>query len=129
MKNLLIIFTLLFSIMFSYKSFAEWSKVTISDQGNTYYVDYERIRKNNGFVYFWTMSDYLKPNYLGVFSAKVYMEGDCKLFRQKYLSDIYYNGQMGTGEITSTSNVPDKEWTYPSPNSVDEIILKSVCSR
>ena len=129
MKKLSLILTLLFSFMFSSLSFAEWTKVAESDQGNTYYVDYERIRKNNGFVYFWTMSDYLKPNYLGNFSAKVYMEGDCKLFRQKYLSDIYYNGQMGAGEITATSNVPDKEWTYPSPNSVDETFLKTVCDQ
>ena len=32
----------------------------------------------------------------------------------------------GTGDTLSQ---PDKEWRYPAPNSVDEIVLKSVCNR
>ena len=117
--------------MFSSTSFAEWTKVS-SNMGeqNTYYVDFEKVQKVDGFVYFWTLSDYLTP--IGppeTFSAIIYMQGDCNLFRTKFLSDIYYNGQMGKGERNGGSNVPDKEWTYPSTNSSDEIILKSICSR
>jgi hypothetical protein len=32
----------------------------------------------------------------------------------------------GTGD---TINKPDKEWTYPPPNSSNEEILKTVCSK
>ena len=129
MKRLTLIFIMLVSIvMFSSPSYSNWTKV-LENSGNIFYVDYNRIRKHDGFVYFWVMTDYLKPNYLGNFSSKVYKEGDCKLFRLKYLSDIYYTGQSGTGEVNSRSNKPDKEWTYPAPNTVNEYILKSVCSR
>jgi len=67
MKHLLLIFTLLFSsVFFSSPSFAEWTSVRQgageSNSGDAFYIDYDRIRKNDGFVYFWTLSDYLNPN-------------------------------------------------------------------
>jgi hypothetical protein len=63
MKTLLLIFTLLFStVMFSSTSFAGWTKVSQNVRGDTFYVDFERIRKHDGFVYFWSLNDYLKPN-------------------------------------------------------------------
>ena len=129
MKKLTLIFTLLVSTtMFSSPSYAEWTKVTENVNGTTFFVDFERIRKHDGYVYFWRLSDYLKPNSSGSFSGIIYEQGDCKLFRSKYLSDTYYTGPMGTGENNGGSNMPDKEWDYPKPNSVFEIILKKVCS-
>ena len=128
MKKLILI--LLFStVMFSSSSYAEWTKVGKNMDGNTFYVDYERIRKHDGYVYFWQLSDYLKPTSTGRLSAKTYHQGDCKLFRFKYLSDSYYIEPMGEGTPSTSSNKPDTEWTYPSPNSVAEIVLQSVCNR
>jgi hypothetical protein len=129
MKSLLTILTLVFSVMFSSTSFAEWTEVATNTSGSTYYVDLERIRKHDGFIYYWRLSDHLKPTKYGDLSSKVYHQGDCKLFRFKYLSDSYYKGKMGTGDKTGGSNKPDKEWRYPSPNSTGEYILKLVCSR
>ena len=45
MKRTLTIFTLVFTVMFSSASFAGWTKVAESVKGNTFYVDFERIRK------------------------------------------------------------------------------------
>ena len=116
--------------MFSSPAYAKWTKVGTTGGGvNTYYVDFERIRKHDGFVYFWDLRDYLKPTGTGVLSSKVYNQGDCKSFRYKYLSDSYYNQPMGNGDKTGGSNKPGKEWIYPSPNSSMETVLKSVCSR
>ena len=58
----------------------------------------------------------------------MYIQDDCKLFRFKILSVSYHKEPMGggTGEV---DNVPDKDWRYPSPKSVEETTLKSVCSR
>ena len=36
---------------------------------------------------------------------------------------------MGTGESNGGSNVPDKDWDYPHPNSVLEAVMQSVCDR
>jgi len=128
MKSLLLIFTLLFSSVFlSSTSFAEWTKVSENVDGTTYYIDFERIRKVDGFVYYWVLSDYLKPTKYGDLSDKVYHQGDCKLFRVKSLSFSYHKEPMGGG--TGDVNTLKQDWTYPSPNSSSETILKSVCSR
>jgi hypothetical protein len=130
MKKLILI--LLFStVIFSSPSYAEWTGVsegTGTNSGNFFYVDFERMRKHDGYVYWWNLTDFLKPTEYGDFSAKSYHQGDCKLFRFKKLSFSFHKEPMGggTGEMI---NKPDKEWTYPSPNSVNEIILKAVCNR
>ena len=128
MKKLLLIFTLLFStLVFSSPSYADWTKVGTSVDGDTFYVDFDRIRKHGGYVYFWQLSESVKP-VLGDLSAKFYIQGDCKLFRFKYLSYYFHTEPMGNGTPTSSGNTPDKEWRYPSPNSSHEDILKSVCN-
>jgi hypothetical protein len=126
MKNLILIFILLFStVFFISPSNAEWTKV---DEGgeNTFYVDFEIIRKHDGFVYWWELGDYLKPQ-MGYLSAKSYNQGDCELFRLKVLSYSWHKEPMGGG-TGITVNIPDN-WRYPNPKSIDEYKLKSVCSR
>ena len=59
------------------------------------------------------------------FSVKVYKQGDCKKFRFKVLTIYFYKKPMGMGK--ADYDTPDKEWTYPPPNSSIEIILKEVC--
>ena len=108
-------------------SFAEWKKIGENVDGDTHYVDFERIRKHDGYVYYWELMDLLKPTEeTGDLSAKSYIQGDCKKFRLKLLSGSSHKGSMGggTGEIDNTL---DKEWTYPPPDSLSETILKSVC--
>jgi hypothetical protein len=128
MKTLILI--LLFStVMFSSSSYAEWTKMSENVDGTTYYVDYERIRKHDGYVYWWILSDYLKPTKYGDLSTKMYKQGDCKLFRYKSLSFSHHIEPMGGGTGNKTLNVPDKEWNYPPPDTVAEEILKQVCNR
>ena len=128
MKKLLLIFTLLFSVMFSTTSFAEWSKI-----GNTniytIYVDFERIRKHDGYVYWWDLINMLKPYKDGNFSYKAYMQGDCKVFGTKTLREIYYKQPMGEGKGTEQILTEyQKNWIYPAPGTIGETELKTVCS-
>ena len=127
MKTLLTIFTLVFTVMFSSTSFAEWKKVVKSRFGNTHYVDFERIRKVDGYVYWWQLSDLGKPNKLGHLSVVVYSQGDCKLIRCKNLDFSFYKQPRGWGtrDMYSPKN---PEWLYPQPNSGGETVLKSVCA-
>jgi hypothetical protein len=128
MKKLTLLTTLIFfSVMFSSTSFAGWTKVSTNVAGATYYVDFERIKKHDGYVYFWYLSDYLKPTKYGDLSDKTYAQGDCKKFRYKWLSMSFHKESMGGGEISLTSNTPDKDWKYPPPDSSIETVLKSVC--
>jgi hypothetical protein len=130
MKNLLTIFTLVFTVMFSSTSFAEWKKVGENVDGISYYLDFERIRKHGGYVYFWTMSDYLKPTSQGYLSNQSYNQGDCKLFRVKSLTEHYFMDQMGRG-TRKVWNLTEfqKKWRYPPPGTSVEFLLKTVCSR
>jgi hypothetical protein len=128
MKTLIIFLALTFSVMFSSSSYAGWTWVNESVNGGTSYVDFERMRMHDGYVYWWSLVDYLKPKSSGELSVKFYSQGDCKLFRYKKLSYSFHKEPMG-GDTGDTLNEPDKEWNYPSPNSVDEFVLKSVCNR
>ena len=128
MKYLLTITTLVLTVMFLSPSFAGWTKVTKSLNGDTFYVDFERIRKVDGFVYYWELSDLLKPN-KQTLSAKIYIQGDCKLFRHKTLSGSFHTQQMGGG-AGDTPPVPEshKDWQYSIPDSSGEKTLKVVCA-
>jgi len=129
-KLTLLLTTLVFSLtmMFSSTSYAEWTKVGENTDGDTYYVDFERIRKVGGYVYFWYLNNYLKPIGRGNLSSKIYKQGDCKLFRNKILSGSFYNEPMGRG-TGETLPIPEKYkgWNYPAPNSTGEEGLKRVC--
>ena len=127
MKRLTLLTALIFSVMFSSTSFAEWTKVGKDVDGDTYYIDFERIRKHGGYVYYWTLSDLLKPTENGNLSYQSYKQGECKLFRYKILSDSVHTEPMGGGTPSEFSKKPEKEWNYPPPNSTNETILKTVC--
>jgi len=126
MKTLLTITILVFTLMLSSTTFADWTKVGENKNG-AHYVDFERIQKVDGFVYYWELGDYLKPNKDGDLSFEVHKQGDCKLFRSKVLSFSFYKVPMGGG--TGTPYTPPDKWTYPSPVSSSEVILKLACSR
>jgi hypothetical protein len=113
--------------MLSTTTFANWTKVDESAIGN-HYVDFDKIRTQNGFVYFWTLLDLLKPDPDGDLSYKNYKQGDCKLFRFKSLSFSFHKEPMGDG-AGETGSPENPEWNYPSPNSGDKMTLKLVCGR
>ena len=127
MRKLILILSLIFTVTLSSPSYAKWEKVMRNSKA-MFYIDVERIRKVDGYVYWWNLVDYLKPTKNGTMSAQVYIQGDCKLFRERILNDSYYNEPMGRGEVASSNNKPDKDWQYPSPYSVPELILKKVCA-
>jgi hypothetical protein len=127
MNRVTLILTFLFSLMFSSPSYSEWTKVSEDGNGDTFYVDFETIRKVDGYIYWWSLRDYLKPDKWGDLSGKRYYQGDCKLFRTKFLSSSYQKEPMGGG--TGDSYSPENpEWEYPVPNSPIGTILKSVCN-
>lgn len=124
MKTFFLIFFVL--IFQSQSSFGDWKKIGETDKMGVY-IDFDRIRKNQGYLYYWEMRDVFVSNKWGMRSGIVYKQGDCNLFRYKILTDTMYDNFKGTGKIISSSNTPDKEWTYPKPGTVNEMILKSVC--
>lgn len=130
MKKTLFVFALTFSVMFSSSSYAGWTNIGADELGSTHYIDFERIRKHDGHVYFWRLRDYIKPTPTGNWSAKSYSQIDCKLFRFKRLSVSIHQEPMGGGTgIVHEPSGELKNWIYPSPNSSNEVFLKYACNR
>ena len=127
MKKLLILTTFLSSLIMSSVAYAKWTEVGKSVNGTTYYIDFERIKKHDGKVYFWRLTDFLKPNY-GDLSARTYVEAECGPFRLRNLNYKFYEGPMASGKISTSKNTPNADWTYPGPGSVKEAIVNAVCN-
>ena len=96
------------TVAFASPVFAEWTKV--AGGGTTYYIDFDTVKENNGYVYYWDLADYLKPNSLGVLSGKVLKEVDCDIPRKvRGLSYAYYAQPMASGSPSTTNN-DTSEW-------------------
>ena len=95
--------------------------------GIYYFVDFDRIKKHDGYVYYWNLVEYPDSQKNEVLSTIVYLQGDCKLFRQKILQTSDFTGSMGTGSNPTNSN-REGVWEYIIPDSVGGTLLQSVCS-
>ena len=127
MKKIISILTVFLSFfLFPSTSLSEWKYVSSNVSGDEFYVDYDRIRENNGYVYYWSRNEFQKPLIEKYYSNILYSMVDCEVLREKHLSSNFYEGPMGKGESLTIEE--DGEWTYPPPGSVLETILKSVCN-
>ena len=109
-------------------AYAEWTKVSESENGPTYYIDLERIAKYSGKIYYWELADPIPYPKYGNLSSKIYIEAECGRSRYRWLNRAYYAGPMASGKIVASSDTPDKDWDYPKPNSVSEAALKAACN-
>tara|TARA_Y100001934_G_C12047461_1_gene629122 strand:- start:329 stop:724 length:396 start_codon:yes stop_codon:yes gene_type:complete len=118
---------LTFSAMFSSSSFSGWTEVLEDEAGNTYYVDFEKIRKIEGHIYVWSLLDRYRPNHVGYFSTQIYWKIDCAVSRFKILRYSFHETRMGNGNGTPLI-AKHPVWVYPASNSSTELIVKSICS-
>ena len=125
MKKLTLILSLMFIVTLSSPSYAKWTKVTKNSTA-TFYVDFERIQKVDGYVNFWVLIDSLKPTN-GILSTTMNYQGDCRSLRYAILSGSRYPKPMGNGEIKSTRTLNPPQWYTPQTTSETESILKKVC--
>jgi len=125
MKKITLLLVITFTFLFSTTSWGDWNYVT-KNEGYTFYYDKDRVRKSGKYIYFWGLTDYLKPDKDGDLSVTSYTQLDCSIFRYKDLKSLFYNKQMGEGEQTSDST-PKDEWRYPRPNSIMEFMGNKIC--
>ena len=122
MKTLLTLFVLLFSS----SVLGEWVEFGTSERGGKYYVDMDSIFKS-GYLFFWQMEDYNNvPDNYGDLSSAVLIMGDCKLNRVKTLTYMWYKEPMGKG-IPEQEDSANKDWKYPSPETIYFILLNQLC--
>ena len=135
MKKLLLF---LFSLMLSFNSYGEWTKVNENTSDDSYYIDFQTVKPftkkimGEDYVVWWEMRDLSEPTDDGKMSSQIYYKGDCEQTRTKFLSMISFTGNMGTGNSEDLSggfvNLEDlMGWTYPPPDSVTYDNLSIVC--
>ena len=125
MKKLLI---LLFSILISFNSYGEWTEISENVNGTKYYIDYETIKKNNEYLYYWQLDDYLEPlsDADGPrFSSILMYKVDCDSLSYKRLTATFYSGQMGKG--TSKTISGDDDWKNTQSGSAGSFIRNELC--
>lgn len=101
-----------------------WKKVIVDRSGDSYYVDVDNIKEQNGFLYYSRLEDYLEPRN-GDYSFIRKFKVDCTKGKRIWLSDTFYNQPMGRGKITGKIN--PKKISYPKPNSIGYIVMKFSC--
>ena len=97
MKKITLLLVIIFTFLFSNTSWGEWKFVTETMNGGKFYYDKDRVRKSGKYLYFWRLSDWLKPRN-GGFSQTQYTQLDCSIFRSKDLSIQTHKNLKGKGK-------------------------------
>ena len=116
-------------ISFPSNSFAEykWKKIGSNSHGDVFYVDLLSIKRVGDSVYFFSLTDYLKPTSQGDLSSKIYQEFNCLNYDFRYHKDFYYEQPMGNGKPSATLNELS-DWRDSPKGSISEAMAKFICS-
>ncbi len=125
MKKLLILLFSLF-LLSSPSVFADWKYIGYSTGGSEWYIDYQTVKKNNGYYNFYILTDLIEPDKDGDLSYAAYRKVDCKESRYMILSEFYYSKNMGKGKLTKNPN-KNPEWNYPPPGSMNQTVIRTLC--
>ena len=120
---------IILSILYPVNCFADfnWKKMGSNSKGDVFYIDLLSIKKVGNKVFYFTLTDYIKPTSLGDLSSKVYGEVNCLNFSFRYLKDFYYQQPMANGE-PSTVFDEVSEWIENKKGSMFEILNKFACN-
>ena len=129
MKKITILLVIIFTFLFSNTSWGEWTYVVESVNGDKYYYDKDRVRKNKKFLYLWDLVDFPKPDEFGNLSVTRYIQLDCSVLQFKNLKLQVYKKSMGEGEMLQewTPTGEHGEWKYPQPNSAIGDMYNKIC--
>ncbi len=125
-KIFLLIF---FNFFLCFSANADWTKITSINNGDTiFYVNIDSIKKRNNSLYVWVLQDYKASPHEDINSGLIQHQLDCDLMRGKSLTYIFYDGQMGSGNVSSTHTDEKIEWKYFPPNTAMNTVMKVLCS-
>ena len=119
-----ILFTTL--LLFSVNGFASNWKKFLGDDDDSYYIDVDSIKEQNGLIYYLQLTDYRDPSKDGDHSTINKWSVNCEEKKVVWLTLTFYSQPMGKGRITTVAN-PNKI-LYPKPNTVAYDVMKDVCN-
>ena len=128
MRELASLISALLFILYPSTSFAEWIKFGEGDtDGNSRYIESKSIEKQNGYVYYWQLEDYLKRDRFGDLSNISREEVDCNFPKKvRTISVSFFSQKMGAGPI-SESFTKTSNWMTPSPGTKLIYLLDKLC--
>ncbi|MEK6670443.1 MAG: surface-adhesin E family protein [Nitrospirota bacterium] len=129
-RLLLIALTLL--VLSSGPAYAEWVKVSDSDEtGKAVYVDPATIRRNSNLVKMWQFYDYQTVQTVGgnrFLTAKEQWEFDCAEGRSRVVARKEFSGNMGSGTMVFTNSEVGK-WIPVIPGSMGQTVWEVACGK
>jgi hypothetical protein len=128
----LLFIVLILLVLSSSPAYAEWVKVSDSDEtGKTVYVDPATIRRNSNLVKMWQFYDYQTVQTVGgnrFLTAKEQWEFDCAEERSRVVARKEFSGNMGSGTMVSTNSQVGK-WVPVMPGSIGQTVWEAACGK
>jgi hypothetical protein len=125
MKWILVVLCLL-----SPSSFAqEWYKITISEQGDVYYIDLKSVIRIGDIVSYWSKGNYGEPTKYGDLSSLGSYRVNCTT-KESIIGLIYFYSETDNGgERTSVVLPKNQSWRPVTPETINASLMRFVCKR
>jgi len=107
---------------------AEWVKVSETQDGTVCYVDPATIKGAGEFRRVWELLDYKAPGKTGNLSLSLFIEYNCKEHQIRALQGTGFSDHMSRGNVLNISEGVSP-WENIAPGTVNESIMKYVCLR
>ena len=123
MKKLLIALMILFtnSVLSDFK----WKLMGETKNGDKYYLDLSSIEKDKNKRFYIRLRDYGKTDGYGENSSLIFVETNCENMESRFLKDVYFKDNMGTGEYITLDKKSD--WMIFKSDSLGDKFNKFVC--
>lgn len=103
---------------------AGWKKVETDSLGDTFYFDSQRVTRIGDGVQYWYRVVLAYPNYQGMKSFNVKVQGDCYFRKIRALEERYFDGRgKSLGQL-----VMNESPRYVTSGTYGEILLMSACN-
>jgi len=113
------ILILLFSLLLSFNSYGDWTKI-IKKDGKTFFIYFDNFKKKDDSIYWWLMSSGSED------SMQSYILSDCDMNRIKPIQAFNYTEPLGKGK-SSVDNLDDESWIFLAPETVPNALNSIAC--
>ena len=116
-----------FLILFSSSAFSDFNQKLIGEtkNGDKYYLDLSSIEKDKNKRFYIRLRDYGTNDGYGENSSLIFVETNCENMESRFLKDVYFKDNMGTGEYITLDKKSD--WMIFKSDSLGDKFNKFVC--
>ena len=124
LKFILVFFLVLLKPSLCFSDF-KWKLMGETKNGDKYYLDLSSIEKDNNNRFYIRLRDYGKTDDYGENSSLIFVETNCENMESRFIKDVYFKDNMGTGEYITLDKKSD--WMIFKPGSLGDKFNKFVC--